>query len=860
MPSFRGAKPSYALPLPIKTVKKGHAPGFALFFVIVLLGAVCFFLVTAGEYALLDQRLLKAKEQEEKAKDIALFALDIALAHLENSLGPKNRTSTVPFPYSGPAEAYYTAAWKEDTEGKPAFIGYLVPPTSDKGVFSFFQDNLKVTVPLVALPGEEGYYTYWIGDEGVKAKLNLGQSLREGKNTHSAFMQAQALRGFEGIASESLAGYSEWSSLAKGIGLKTETVQEHYPHLTFKSYRLLTQAVETNDRSLFSLKKDLTAFKTKDIPASLEERLIEEFHRLGQSAHLDSSPHLPPQPYAIKRENPYAPAELDQLGVGPICLAFRLGFDFELESPNTLAVYEGAQVILWNPYAFALDSHTYTLSLLCNKKPSILLNPASPDNPSEQWIDLGEAHVEERGYPYTILKAKLYSSFRAGEKKRFVLKNTSLDPQKPELSLEEIVSLNMQVKPSPRIWIKNEPYLLEAESKIVLKEDGLHAKRHVRRQRVQNPYSTKDPKPQPGIEPKPALSQTRQVVGKTRETPSWPDMALRLESAENAYSSTRFLFHELSLQSLTLNPLVLEKETKDSKNLRSTQLGLEYRLNFRPGMPFQNNPRAFLPPHFKPNIDSTWEWSWAHNQASPFKDYTREDLKSLALFDLGPLDSVGKLRHLLFSLDPNTPMYAEDKLDYWDNSFCPHRLISQKGKQEALEGAFNLNSRSAKAWTNLILAALKPENRAGGTFSRTHFHTPKYELSLIQAELLAQHIVELLNAALPYFSLSSFIKAGVLKKALDKLNLPYQEHPLLALNAFDLLESIGPLLVPVSDTFTIRAHGASFIKKDTTGKSMYRKASCEALVQRVLERKPDTDELEPRFRVLDLRWVEADKL
>lgn len=979
MSSFCREDSQCTSPTSLKALRRRPEGGFALFFVLVLLGAVSLFLAMTGTHGLLDQRILKAQEQEAKAKDIALFALDMALAHLEHSLGPNGRTSTVPYPYPGLTESYYTAAWKQEpTElaEKAVCIGYLVPPPSNEGCVQFFQDSLEIRVPLVPLPEGEGYYSYWIGDEGVKAKLNLGSSLRKTQNTSGALIDPKNLEDLEEIATKGLgccsdySRYSDWSSLARGLHIDSETVKKHYPHFTLKSYGLLGQAISAGSSSTFYPKKNLNALGAShpastpepNHPPNLQERLIQDFHQLGQSVHLgqsidlDPSPHISPKPFAIQRDSPYAPAELEGLGIGPICAACRLRFDFDLMDSNTLAIYEGMQILLWNPYAVALDNHRYTLSLVCNKKPSIALQQAALDKSSEQWVDLGQPNLEERGYPYTILKAKLSTTFLAGQKKAFVLKNTSLDPLQPDLHFEEIPLTTVAIGTTidnpfdsasqatignasqvwlnnlPRVWLKNEPYLLEATAAPLLKDTGLHAKRQVRRQRVQNPYTTKesskrpeieqsltlpdtsqgytqrvqnpyrnkDPKAKPGTEQKLTLSdtrqgytqrsqdlyktkkpsdqpgieqslgqsltvsETRQVLGKTRETPSWPDMVLRIESAEKDYEPKTFLFHELSLASLSLKPLVLEQGTTDSKDLRSAHLEFEYRLNFRPEMPFQNNPRAFLPPRFIPSMDATWEWSWRHNPSSSLKDLRPIDLSPLALFDLSPLTSIGKLRHLLVSLDPNAPLYATQDpiLNYWDTSYCPHRLISQKGKQTVLEGAFNVNSRSIAAWKSVLLTALAPEIQPGGTFSRTNFNSPTYTIHPDQAASLAAHIVELLNAAPPYFSLSSFISAGILDKALDKLNLPYQEHPLLALRSFDILDKIGPLLAPSSDTFMIRAQGASFIKMDSIGKPIYLKASCEALVQRVLEHKEAEagSAVEKRFRVLHLRWVEADKL
>ncbi len=860
---YRSFRRSLLIQHPIAGATMRQNKGFALFLVMFLLSAVGLFISGLAYSRLLDKRLLKARDNYEKAKDIALFALDLGLAHLEQSLGPRSRTSTTPFLDKNHPQAYWTGVWEKEELQDATFMGYLVPLQEPAGESTFFQGDMAVRVPKVSLPRGEGFYSYWIGDEGIKAKMNLGEDLGNKEEAETdplkeigsslAYINPEGIVGFETLKPSSLRAIQDWFYASKILELSPSTIIPNYHHLSWGSYGLLVNPLDFRNTAALELKKDLHTIGMSELPLSPEEDLIDAFQSLSQKVRQDPSPIIAPKPFHVDRESPYAAATLKQLGLGPICTGCQIDLTIEHTTVDKLSVYHSIQLSLWNPYAIALDRHNYEVSILCNKKPALLIKNESAssaegldDKLSQQYIELSSQDSDELGYRIAIVKASLCTDFKPGEKKVFVLKKLDEGPGTTAFTFEEI---NKHPEASARILIKEEVYLLlsGSENKPVLKDprEGLHAKRQVRRERVQNPHRGRVGRTEP-LEPR------RQALGKTYENLSWPSTLIRLNSAHPGYE-TDCSFQELHLASVQLLPLLMPDSIPSTAHL-----GLQYQQKYEADKPFQNNPRASIPPSFEAREDATWKWLWQNSQDKPLEPLTGP-LSPLVLFDIGPLHSMAQAAHILFSLDPNSPMYGQDKSHYHDAYYCPNDLTISKHIGAILEGAFNINSRSVLAWESLLQSSCNPRLRPCGSFSRCRLHTPSYILSISETKALAQNIVDLLNKRPPCFSILEFIQAGILDEALEKLSLPYKEHPLLALSSLDLLQGIGPLLSPRSDTFRIRAQGEHFLKNDTAGRALFTKACCEALVQRVIE-EDSAGGRQTKFRILNLRWLDADKL
>ena len=149
-----------------------------------------------------ESRVAQATKNQQLAKAHAKVAMWIALGELKEHLGPDERiTARGDFLDEDPdnpsiegGQRYWTGVWKsDDPSASPVWLvsgdspdpqdGYtaehgnapLVGGTGDSSV------DDRVLAPFVPVtsgvsPGKQsGRYAYWIGDEGVKAKLNLPQ-------------------------------------------------------------------------------------------------------------------------------------------------------------------------------------------------------------------------------------------------------------------------------------------------------------------------------------------------------------------------------------------------------------------------------------------------------------------------------------------------------------------------------------------------------------------------------------------------------------------------------------------------------------------------------------------------------------
>lgn len=840
-------------------VAKPSTRGFALVLVMLLLSAVGVFLSGLAYSKLLDKRLVKLRHHHEKAKDIALFALDLALAHLEDSLGPMQRTSTVPCLESTHPEAYWTGVWEREAAGTTTFRGYLVPLQEPAGETSFLQGTTAVRVPTIQLPGDAGFYSYWISDEGVKAKVNLGTDIKAQDERDRAqlgpiaYTKPMHLKGFESIDPRALSSIKDEYSAVPGLGLSPSALMDNWHHVSWRSYGLLLNSLNPTDQGLITFKQNLNSLNARGT-LSPEEELIQSFQALSQNIQPSPQATIHPRPFYVAKDNPYAPATLKAMGVGPLCTRCQLAFDIEHPKVDTLAVYQSIVLCLWNPYAMGLASHTYTIQILCNKKPVLGIRSASASGAegleeklSEQAIELSTQESSELGYGLSLVQAKLCTAFEPGEHKLFVLK-ASQDGS-GTLFFEEAERLAGKQNP---LRLQEVPYVLahKTEPKPVLKgpKEGLHARRQVRRERTPLPQQRQA---RDASEPKP-LAIPRQALGKNHEALLWPNTLIRLSSDSIDYGEG-YAFQELYLCTQRLEPLLMPDSIPST-----VHLALEYTLCYKADKPFQNNVRAFIPPQFEARDDAAWQWLWQNSQTDSLRSLTERPPAALALFDLGPLENATQVAHSLLSLDPNSPLYTPIGA-YHDTTYCDNALTRQTSLGMALEGAFNINSRSAIAWESLLRSSYAPDLRPCGSFSRCLSHTPKHNLSAQELQTLAQAIAELVKARPPLLSLAECIEMDLFGQALEKLNLPYAEHPLLKLSSLDLLQTIGPILSPRSDTFRIRAQGEYCIGKDAQGNDLRTQASCEALVQRYAE-ESNAGAKHTRFKVLNLRWVDADKL
>jgi hypothetical protein len=215
--------------------------------------------------------------------------------------------------------------------------------------------------------------------------------------------------------------------------------------------------------------------------------------------------------------------------------------------------------------------------------------------------------------------------------------------------------------------------------------------------------------------------------------------------------------------------------------------------------------------------------------------------------------------------------------------------------------------------SRFTMAGAPPAEREQGKQRDDRYWSGAREISEGQIRELAAAIVRQVKQRGPFLSLSEFVNrrltadpdlaiSGALQSALDdpqvSINAPFRSDTLDVnpvtragrpnyhfpeaaagprrqgiagyVTQADLLQSIGPALMPRSDTFTIRALGEA---RDDAGKVLAR-AWCEAVVQREAEfvdpanpAGDSTDKLNPvnnrfgrRFGIVSFRWLAAEEV
>ena len=270
------------------------------------------------------------QSHQEQAEANARMAAMIALGELQSMLGPDQRLSATADILGNSVHANrrnWTVAWNTEgwdpkepvTSRNRGFMGALVSGASTQGgdlssalaEFSAnfdpsdpswaelvgegtvpnFQDHVyarKVEVP--AGPGTNaGSYAFWVGDEGVKARVNVSP---QPDNAFASWASASAMTTAPGLGIHKVAGLDEFTAYLPGgarerdidkfisrrsldLGvMDRDALRENYHHLTTQHTGLVV------DNRLGGIRRDLsTAFEI----SPEEFASLEEFNNSGES-------------------------------------------------------------------------------------------------------------------------------------------------------------------------------------------------------------------------------------------------------------------------------------------------------------------------------------------------------------------------------------------------------------------------------------------------------------------------------------------------------------------------------------------------------------------------------------------------
>lgn len=411
---------------------KGKNTGFALVVALVLMGLLVSLVLLLATLVQTEVTVYRVDTLRMQARQNALFALQEAVAQLQATAGPDQRVSARAdiaaeidklgdnvLGFKPVANPYYTLVWDvsgaqgqapgavpgHDAKRKPHVLvsgnaklgfdpvadaaypaGYTSGETEftagDSSVVTLADysdaasgESFAVKVPRVELGQEQGSYAWWVGDENVKARLNLNATRTGTDNADAAWLAPQRfapqLNVLLGLAT---AGQLERVGQIGDLGLEVLT-----PDQMEKGGIVLQRDYSTVSRSLLAdvrnggLKKDLSygLDNANTAPTQIENENYLFARDLG-GAPADLSYNMNFAQWGVLRDYyntrvgdtdvttsasrvPSARgAENYETGVRPVISLFQLGVYADYVGEEIRFHYFPA-VVLWNPYRFDIS-------------------------------------------------------------------------------------------------------------------------------------------------------------------------------------------------------------------------------------------------------------------------------------------------------------------------------------------------------------------------------------------------------------------------------------------------------------------------------------------------------------------------
>lgn len=182
-----------------------HKSGFALVVALSVMSVVLLLVLLITTLVRVEQSASSTQQSRIKAEQNALLSLNMALGELQKSLGPDQRISASASILGGDTDTskqHLTGVWSSTPSGgtynEGELIGWLA--SGADGNTNYHQDGFSTNDDTVILVNEgslgtnnnddivsaqlepvdseanSGQYSWWIGDEGIKASINLSQA------------------------------------------------------------------------------------------------------------------------------------------------------------------------------------------------------------------------------------------------------------------------------------------------------------------------------------------------------------------------------------------------------------------------------------------------------------------------------------------------------------------------------------------------------------------------------------------------------------------------------------------------------------------------------------------------------------
>ncbi len=297
-------------------------PGFSLILSLTMMAAMVMLVLTISAFVTVESRMAMSQQLATRARLNAVVSMRLALAHLQQEAGPDRRATAraeITQPEATTATVrnpMWTGVWRSDFPDLPPswLISGRADQTAGTQSVSLFQtgtsptypsgywppwqtgynpgndtlvplvgtasaaaaDSNKpsglVSLPKISLPDNDvsGAYAYWIGDEGIKARVNLRETRSEDPNNAEQLISVRSpitqglLKNLANPAQLNYFSQLKEAPLISGVDAAlfaagSTDIRKHFHDITTVSSGVLSDSLHGG------LKRDLsTAFELAD--------------------------------------------------------------------------------------------------------------------------------------------------------------------------------------------------------------------------------------------------------------------------------------------------------------------------------------------------------------------------------------------------------------------------------------------------------------------------------------------------------------------------------------------------------------------------------------------------------------------
>lgn len=374
--------------------------GFALVISLSLMAMMLLLVLSMTTLTTVELHNSTASHDRDRARENAMLGLKIAVARLQETVGPDQRFTATSAITGVTGNPNITGVWREDgtqaytwlvsgnRQSDPLAISptSLPNPATDAGASEVFlvnygavsraEDRIKLPKEPVSSGAGAGHYAYWIGDEGVKVSMAINDETDQldYDNTRPADTPANNIPGaghhwnedayrdelrqmtlnftnfwmLLGLEHADLAGSQKLdsiSSLSMASMLPGTTQpdawRDHFHTMTPLSRAVLINHTATDG----SLRHDLSDSPQTDGSIKLFTRKRSVELASGHLGHVML-------PFSKASHSDVFP----HFSIAPVLTEFVVRFNFYRNSQGKLTIKRELQVELWNPYTTPIET------------------------------------------------------------------------------------------------------------------------------------------------------------------------------------------------------------------------------------------------------------------------------------------------------------------------------------------------------------------------------------------------------------------------------------------------------------------------------------------------------------------------